>query len=93
MPPLEFVNLTCPKCDSMLFMPLVHLKHRAGGGLVADPAGWACVQCLVPVDAQKALEAYQLRQKREELRQLETELGVHHASGTGKVPSEDHTEG
>ena len=80
MPPLEFQNLACPKCEGTLFAPLVFLKHRAGGGLVADPAGWACLACQTKVDAQEALNAYHIRQKREELKQLAQELGVSHAA-------------
>ena len=30
------------------FAPLVRLKHKAGGGLVADQAGWACLPCRSP---------------------------------------------
>ena len=85
MPPIAFANLACPMCEGTLFAPLVVLKHRAGGGLVADPVGWACLGCQKKFDAQEALNAYHLRQKREELKELEHELGVDHiaARGTG----------
>lgn len=78
--PRSFVDLACPACGGTTFTVLVRLKHKAGGGLVADPCGWACLTCQVQVDAQAALQAYALKQKREELRALETELGVSHAA-------------
>lgn len=82
--PRSFVDLACPACGGTTFAVLVRLKYKAGGGLVADPAGWACLACQKPVDAQEALNAYALKQKREELRQLETELGVSHATSLAK---------
>jgi hypothetical protein len=60
-------------------LPLVVLKYRPGGGLVADPSGWACLVCQTAVDPQAALNAWQLKQKRQELKTLEEELGVTHA--------------
>ena len=75
-----FVNLACPGCEGTLFAPLVFLKHRPGGGLVADPGGWACLHCGKTVDPQAALNAYHVKVKREELKQLEDELGIEHAT-------------
>ena len=77
-PQRSFVDLACPTCDGTLFASLVRLKHKPGGGLIADPCGWACLACQQVVDAHKALEAYHLKQKREELRQLEVDLGIVH---------------
>ena len=75
----SFVDLACPACGCIYFASLVRLKHKAGGGLVPDQAGWACLACQKPVDAQEALHAYALKQKREELKQLEQDLGISHA--------------
>ncbi len=87
-----FVNLACPGCEGLLFAPLVWLKHRPGGGLVADPGGWACLNCAKIVNPQEALNAYHVKVKREELRQLEDELGVEHATTGSPLPREDHGE-
>lgn len=75
----SFNDLPCPGCGATLFAPLVRLRHKAGGGLVPDQVGYACLGCQTVVDAAKALQAYQLKLKREELESLEKELGVHDA--------------
>lgn len=73
----SFNDLPCPACGGVYFVSLVRLRHKAGGGLVPDPCGYACLGCQTVTDAAKALQAYQLKIKREELENLEKELGVH----------------
>lgn len=75
----SFNDLPCPSCGGTVFASLVRLRHKAGGGLVPDPGGYACLGCQAVIDAAKALQAYQLKIKREELESLEKELGVHDA--------------
>lgn len=77
--PIEFSSLQCSKCDGELFTPLVYVKHRPGGGIVEQPCGWQCAGCGQRMDAAAALRAQDVKAKREELRQLEAELGVEHA--------------
>jgi len=77
--PIEYQLLLCPTCDGRLFSQLVVLKHKPGSGLIEDRAGWVCMQCHEQVDTQAMLHQQTLREKREELRQLERELGVEHA--------------
>lgn len=89
---LGFQLLHCPRCDGTTFATLVQLKHRPGGGLVADPSGFACVPCQLPMDTTEALKAYQLKLKREELKQLEDELGVTDAPREEySLPRENYT--
>lgn len=87
-----FMTLACPKCECTVFMLLVQLKHRPGSGLVRDEAGYGCLNCHTKVDAQEALNAYQLKLKRDELRMLEDELGVSHATTRSPLPGEDDRE-
>ena len=72
----EFQTLKCPSCQGMAFLPLVALKHRDGGGLIADPMGYACMACQKVTDASDILRAHRLDAKREELRLLQEELGI-----------------
>ena len=74
--PRTFSTLACPACDGVVFVGIVHLRHKPGGGLVPEPMGFACQGCHMVVDIGLALQAYTLKQKREELRSLEEELGV-----------------
>ena len=87
-----FVDLACPTCGTTMFTALLHLKHRAGGGLVAEPVGYACLVCQTHVDMQAALNAYSLRVKREELKALEAELGIDHADTRGEVSRDNDAE-
>jgi len=74
--PLEFQLVPCPKCEGTDFLTVHKLKQKAGAGLITDTTGYACLSCQTVVDTQSALHAMTLRQKREELRLLEEELGV-----------------
>ena len=78
--PLEMQTLHCPDCDGTMFLHLTRLKHKPGSGLVEERAGWQCVTCATAVDASAMLRSQELRAKRDELRQLEIELGIEHAT-------------
>jgi len=73
----EFQLVTCPKCEGSDFVQVGHLKHKPGAGLIFDNSAYACLGCKEVVDASAALQAMVVRQKREELRLLEQELGIH----------------
>jgi len=72
--PRSFNNLPCPRCDSTLFIALVRLKHKPGGGLVPDAGGYACAKCHAVTDAAQALQAYSLKLKQDLIRRLQDEL-------------------
>lgn len=76
--PVEFSLVPCPKCEGTDFTVVVKLKQKPGAGLIHDQSGYACLACQTVVDTQSALQAMVLKQRREELRLLEEELGVKH---------------
>ena len=76
--PQTYQALTCPDCNSTKLVQLWQLKAKPGSGLVQEPAGWQCAGCRVNVDTAKMLQGVHVREKREELRLLEEELGIEH---------------
>ncbi len=84
MPP-TYQMLACPECNSTVLLQLWHLKAKPGAGLIAEPGGWQCAECRAVVDTPKMLQGLHVREKREELRLLEEELGIDHADTRGTV--------
>jgi len=78
--PQTYQVLACPECDATTLLQLWHLKAKPGAGLVQEPAGWQCANCRMHVDTAKMLQGVHVREKREELRLLEEELGIEHAT-------------
>ncbi len=92
--PRTFTTLPCPACDGIAFVSVLHLRHKPGGGLVPESKGFACLGCQTVVDIAQVLQASTLKQKREELRSLEEELGVtHYAAQRWNLSREDNAKG
>lgn len=79
MPPTYQV-LACPECESTNLLQLWQLKAKPGAGLISEPCGWQCANCRTSVETSKMLQGLHVREKREELRLLEEELGIEHAT-------------
>jgi hypothetical protein len=67
MPPIETRDLPCPNCNGVLFVTVVAIQSRQGGGTVLPPKGLMCVQCHTVAQMDALLRA-------EEIRLLEAEM-------------------
>ena len=84
-------NLACA-CGSEKFVQMIALRWTNGSGTVATPALYRCAQCNEEVDSAKLIAQLTLRQKKQELAQLEEEVG-HADSGRRTISSENRTLG
>jgi len=71
-------NLACT-CGSEKFVQMISLRWTNGSGTVATPALYRCAKCNQEVDTAKLIAVLTVKQKKNELDQLEQELGVTHA--------------
>lgn len=64
----------CAGCESALFVPLLVLSVKPGGGTVTRQAGYQCAKCSKIADIAEMQAAAHLREKRRELEALEKEI-------------------
>ena len=70
----EWTFLHC-ECGGDLFLPLLKLKYKPGGGTVIEQAGHQCVACQAIVDNRYMTRLIEMNDKRRQLRELQQELG------------------
>ena len=73
--PTQWSKLACDSCGSRDFLKRIHIITRAGGGTTEEPAGFTCRQCNADVDLSRMIQRLDLERKREELRQLQQQVG------------------
>ena len=83
-------RLNC-SCGTERFAKTFHLRWRRGGGITEEPAGYFCLECHGIVDSAALISRAELKAKKQELRELEEEIGdtpmqkpVVAAAGKGK---------
>lgn len=67
-------RLAC-SCGTERFAKTFHLRWRRGGGITEEPAGYFCLECHGIVDSAALISRAELRAKKQELRELEEEIG------------------
>jgi len=73
--PDTWQTLQCQKCDGEQFVRVFAIqRNRIGGGTVERPKGWRCLACDTMADVAAMINAANVKQKREELERLQTEL-------------------
>ena len=74
--PITATKLTCNGCGvSTAFHKKIYLNFRPSGGTTEEFAGYVCRQCGADVDTGKMIQRQELERKKEELRQLQQEVG------------------
>jgi hypothetical protein len=66
-------RLTC-LCGQSRFSPTVNLRWRAGAGVTSEVGGYFCLECHAIVDSAQLISQAQVRAKRRELKDLESEI-------------------
>jgi hypothetical protein len=70
----------CVGCGGRVFVALVKLRAKAGGGFTTEPGGYACQKCGEKADVAQ-MQRVSLRQQRlAELRALEAEMSESQSS-------------
>ena len=73
-------NLACA-CGSEKFVQLIALRWTPGSGTVVTPSQYRCAKCDQEVDSAKLIGELTLKQKKEELKQLQEEVDHAHTGG------------
>jgi hypothetical protein len=66
-------RLTC-LCGQSRFSPTVNLRWRAGSGVTQEIGGYFCLECHAIVDSAQLISQAQVRAKKRELKELESEI-------------------
>jgi len=66
-------RLTC-MCGQSRFAPTVNLRWRSGAGVTQEAGGYFCLECHAVVDTASLIASAQVRSKRRELKELESEI-------------------
>lgn len=70
---LDWTVLKCD-CKGDLFLPLVRLKYRDGGGTTTEPAGHKCGACGAVVDNAYMIKLIEIQRKRDSRARLDAEI-------------------
>ena len=77
-------RLTCD-CGQERFAQTVYLRWKTGAGITTEPSGYFCLECHSVIDSATLIAKMQLKLKKEELRQLESEVqGMPQPAAAGK---------
>ena len=66
-------RLTC-SCGANRFAQTVNLRWRNGAGMTQEAGGFFCLECHAIVDSAALIASAQVRAKRRELKELESEI-------------------
>jgi hypothetical protein len=83
-------RLTC-LCGQSRFSPTVNLRWRAGSGVTQEVGGYFCLECHAIVDSAQMISQAIVRQKKRDLKDLESEiLETHEPTAAATVRKEKH---
>lgn len=80
---VEWQTLRCD-CKNDLFLPLVKLQYKTGGGTTTVPAGHKCASCNAVVDNSYMIRLIENQKKRDEAARLLAEAAIDESSMTKK---------
>jgi hypothetical protein len=77
----------CSFCDGELFIVVVKLRSKPGGGFTTAPGGYVCRKCGTKADIARMQRETQRHQRMQELRALEAEEMQDQGQGLGQETS------